>query len=169
MCFWDPRYRTGPASDMMYPCTTRHSTIPDPVGRGAVLSYDPQYYADGEAQVIVDKTIDYISGTQYSVPEPVASGEVAFIVGNYTSITLTPREQAIYTRLVNKGYPVHLITAYNRTTTDYTQAVFVVQVRPSDQHPDFYNGLLANGKSVLLLSDASRMLAGMELPRGNLP
>ena len=89
-----------------------------------------------------------------------ASGEVAFIVGNYTSITLTPREQAVYTRLVNRGYPVHLITAYNRTTTDYTQAAFVVQVEAlSYQHPDFYNGLLANGKSVLLLSDASRVLS----------
>ena len=126
-----------------------------------MLSYDPQYYADGEAQVIVDKTIDYVSGKQYSVPEPVASGEVAFIVGNYTSITLTPREQAVYTRLVNRGYPVHLITAYNRTTTDYTQAAFVVQVEAlSYQHPDFYNGLLASGKSVLLLSDASQVLSG---------
>ncbi|MCJ7422755.1 hypothetical protein MUP01_00595, partial [Candidatus Bathyarchaeota archaeon] len=130
-------------------------------GKGAVLSYDPGYFADGEAQVILDKVIAYVTGTTLPVPEPVGSGEVAFILGNYTTSTFTSREQAVYTRLVDKGYTVHLITATNRTTTDYSQAALVVQVEYLGyRHHDFYSSLLENGKSVLLLSDASRMLGG---------
>ena len=101
---------------------------------------------------------DSTTRTNYiAVNNPGVSTSIALIVGDGV---VTPKEDAVYSRLKARGYEIYNISENQATTNTLNGYKAVVCVENYALEPDLVNELLTNATNVLLLSDASRMLRG---------